>query len=218
MAKASKKDVVRALLDRYGTTYAEEIGVNLSRPTPSNLFKLLVGSLLFSARISEQISVEAAKGLFRRGWTTAEKMAGSTWKQRVGALNDAGYARYQERTATMLGDASELLAERYGGDLRKLRDEAERDPDRERKLLKQVKGIGDVGVDIFFREAQAVWEELFPFADRRTLAPARRLGLGNDARALARLVERKDFVRLTAALVRCGLDDGYEEIRDAARA
>ena len=95
-------------------------------------------------------------------------------------LNRHGYARYDERTAAMLGDACELLLERYRGDLRRLRDEAGRDPRRERRLLKQVKGLGDVGVDIFFREAQVAWEELFPFVDRRAAQTARRLGLDAD--------------------------------------
>jgi endonuclease III len=96
-----------------------------------------------SARINSSISVEAARNLAKRGWRTPEKLAASTWEQRVKALNEAGYTRYQERTATMLGDLADQLRERYGGDLRKLREEAERDPKAERRLLKQFKGLGD---------------------------------------------------------------------------
>jgi hypothetical protein len=62
------------------------------------------------------------------------------------ALSEAGDTNYQERTSTMLGQLSEHTLRRWGGDLRKLRDEAERDPKRERKLLKEVKGLDDVGV------------------------------------------------------------------------
>jgi hypothetical protein len=40
------------------------------------------------------------------------------------------------------------------GDLRRLRAEAGQDPRQERRLLKAVKGLGEVGVDILFREAQ----------------------------------------------------------------
>jgi hypothetical protein len=50
------------------------------------------------------------------------------------------------------------LLDRYRGDLRRLRAEAGQDPQRERQLLKVVKGLGEVGVDIFFREAQVAWE------------------------------------------------------------
>src|SRR5215211_6218820 len=218
MARPSKKRVVGALLDRHGRTYAEELGIDLRKQTPSSLFQLLCAATLFSARIDASIATEAARNLKRRGWRTAEKMADSTWRERVAALNDAGYTRYQERTATMLGELAETTRERWGGDLRRLRDEAERDPGRERQLLKEVKGLGDTGVDIFFREAQAAWDELRPFADRRALDAARRLDLGGEPKALARLADGRDFDRLVAALVRTELAKDYDDIREAARA
>jgi hypothetical protein len=78
--------------------------------------------------------------------------------------------------------------------------------------LKEFKGIGDVGTDIFCREVQTVWDELFPFADKKALAAAQRLGLGDDAGALAKLVSRHDFPRLLAALIRTGLSKDYESV------
>ncbi len=75
----------------------------------------------------------------------------------------------------MLGDTAQFLLEKYDGDLRKLRAEAGRDPKIERKLLKECKGIGDTGVDIFFREAQSAWGELRPFADKKALKAAGKL-------------------------------------------
>jgi hypothetical protein len=215
---AGKKDVVRALLDLHGRTYAEELGIKLDKPSPSELFQLLCASVLYSARIDARIATEAFKNLKRRGWRSARSLAGSTWKQRVDALSEAGYTRYQERTSTMLGELSEHTLRRWGGDLRKLRDEAERDPKRERKLLKEAKGLGDVGVDIFFREIQGVWNELLPFADRRALDAARRLKLGGDPKALQRLTGgTSDFLRLVAALVRTELEGDYDAVREAAR-
>ncbi len=172
MARPSKKAIVAVLLDEKGTTYAAEAGIAVERNTPSPLFRLLCLSLLQSARIDSEIAMRAANGLAKRKWTTADSMLESTWKQRVDVLNEAGYARYQERTATMLEDSARLLADRWKGDLRNLREDADRDPAAERKLLKEFKGVGDVGVDIFFREVQAAWEELYPFADRRALASA----------------------------------------------
>jgi endonuclease III len=204
MAKPSKKAIVTALLDAHGRTYAAEIGIDPAKNTPSPLFRLLCASLLFSARISADIAVRASKALADQGWTTAQKLAESTWDERARTLNEAGYARYDERTATMLGETADLIVERYGGDLRKLRKEAGRDPDEERHLLKCCKGIGDVGVDIFFREVQGAWGELHPFLDKRARDSAQALGLGDDPRALARLVDKSDFPRLASALVRPG--------------
>ncbi len=217
MAKPSEKDIARLLLDRHGLTFSKELGIAVEKNAPSPLFRLLCASLLFSARISAQIAVRAAKALEKEGWTTPQKMAASTWEERTKTLNEAGYARYDERTSAMLGDTTEMLLARYGGNLRNLREEAERDPDRERRLLKQFKGIGDVGVDIFFREVQAAWKELYPFADRRALEGARKLNLKDDAGALCRLVGEGEFPRLVAALVRVQTEGGQEEALEEAR-
>lgn len=214
----SKNDTAKALLDRHGQTFADEVGIDLTKPTPTNLFGLLCASVLYSARIDAAIATEAARNLRRRKWRTAKAMSGSSWEQRVSALHDAGYTRYQERTSTMLGELSNFLLDRYDGDLRKLRDDTGRDPRAERTALKQVKGLGDVGVDIFFREVQRAWDELYPFADKRALAAARRLKLGSDARALAKLADGPaEFTRLVAALVRTELASDHDEVRKAAK-
>jgi hypothetical protein len=217
MAQPSRQAVAATLLDRHGRTFAEELRIDVAKRTPSALFRLLCAATLLSARIGSGIAMDAARNLGKQGWRTPQKLAASTWKQRVAALNDAGYTRYQERTATMLGDMAELLLDRYGGDLRRLRAEAGRDPGRERRLLKEFKGMGDVGVDIFFREAQVGWEELFPFADRRALDAAGRLKLGKDPKSLVRLVGEQRFARLVAALIRVELEDDYDAVRRAAR-
>src|SRR5918994_3221109 len=212
---ASQKETARTLLERHGRTFADELGIDIAKNTPAPLFRLLCAATLMSARISSSIAADAARSLAKHGWRSPQKLAGSTWEQRVKALNEAGYARYQERTATMLGDLTDHLLDRYGGDLRRLRDEADHDPEAERKLLKEFKGLGDVGVDIFFREVQVAWGELAPFADKRALDAAGRLKLPKDAAKLAGLVGAGDFPRLVAALVRVELDDGYDAVRGA---
>ena len=218
MGQPSKRRIAEALLERHGRTFADELGIDVAAGTPSPLFRLLVASILFSARIGHRIAAAAARALADQGWTTPRKLAEATWRQRVRVLNGAGYARYDESTSRMLGDTCALLLERYRGDLRRLREQAERDPRRERALLKEFKGIGDVGVDIFFREAQVVWEELYPFADRRALRAAERLGLGGEVRSLARLVDGDagEFATLTAALIRVGLERDYDGVRERA--
>ncbi|MBR7678846.1 endonuclease, partial [Streptomyces daliensis] len=70
--------------------------------------------------------------------------ADATWQQRVDALGEGGYRRYEEKTATQVGDCAELLLGEYKGDLRRLRE----DPDP-KKRLREVPGIGPTGTDIF---------------------------------------------------------------------
>lgn len=217
MRKPSREETVRALLKMYGYTYSQELGINIKSNSPEALFRLLTATLLFSVRIGSKVAVQAADAMARRGWTTPVKMLNSTWKQRVKALDAARYVRYDESRAEMLEEVAEQCLQLYGGDLRKLREEARRDPARERELLKEFKGIGDVGVDIFFREAQAAWDELNPFAGRKALGAAKKLGLGGSERSLARLVGRKKFPLLAAALVRVDLAHDYNEVLNAAR-
>lgn len=201
-----------------GRTFAEELGIDLRTDDATSLFRLLCACLLFSTRISHTIALKAAKSLSAHGWTTPQKMAASTWEQRVRALDEAGYVRYDERTATMLGETVQLLLDLYRGDLCELREKAGRQPDQERKLLREFRGIGDVGVDIFFREAQVAWPELFPYVDAKAAASAARLGLDADPNALAGLMKTQDgFARLIAALVRVQLTHRHDEIIDAAR-
>ncbi len=202
---------VATLLQRYGRTWSQESGFAVTN-TPSSLFRLLVLSMLLSARISNRIAVRAARALFSKRWTSARHMVEANWEDRARALNEAGYARYDERTSRMLGETSEYVLERWRGDLRGLREEAERTPARERALLKTCKGIGDVGADIFCREVQGAWTELSPFLDRRALQAATRLGLGDDAAMVGHLCPPERLPQLVAALVRIDLQKGYDDL------
>jgi hypothetical protein len=212
MAKPSKGTIVRAVLKRHPKSPADQLRIDVGRNTPGPLYQWLIASLLFSARIAADQAQSAAQALFERGWRTPKKMAEVTWAERVKVLNRAGYARYDESTSRYIADTTDLLLKRYGGDLRKLRDAAERDPRRERELVKQFKGIGEVGADIFFREAQLAWDELYPFADRRALDAARALGLGRSAEDMAHLVDRRELPRLLAGLVRVDLAHESDEV------
>jgi endonuclease III len=217
MSRAPKHRVVETLLERHGRTYADEAGIRL-RDTPAPLFQLLVLSLLLSARIRASVAVAALRALSASGWTTAEKLADARWEERTRVLNRSGYARYDERTSTMLGQTSDLALRRYGGDLRRLREDADRDPDAERRALQRFSGIGEVGAAIFSREAQLIWDELFPFADRRALRAAQRIGLGDDVASLERSTDdREQFTTLVAALVRCDIAGDHDEVLRAAR-
>lgn len=206
------EQVLARLLERHGRTYADEVGIRV-RGRPNDLFQLLVMALLMSARISSDIAVRAARALFDHGFTDARAMAEASWQERVDALGEGSYIRYDESTSRYLAASSELLLDRYDGDLRRLRDDADHDSTRMRSLLQHCKGIGDVGVDIFFREVQLVWEELYPFAGG-ALHTAEALRLGGSARELSGLVPRERFPELVAALIRARLADDVRTVRD----
>jgi endonuclease III len=207
---ATEREVVRALLDEQGRTYAEEAGITL-RDAPQPLFRLLVLSNLLSARIRASVAMAAARELSAAGMRDPRRMAGATWQQRVDALGRGGYRRYDERTATQLGDGAELATERYGGDLRRIREQADGDIGELRRELREFPGVGPAGADIFLREAQRVWPEIAPYLDDKALEGARRLGLPDTPAQLLRLADDPDPALLAAALVRVALDKGAAE-------
>lgn len=199
----SDERIVR-LLREHGRTYADEAGIAL-RDKPAPLYRLLVLTVLCSVRIRAGTATAAARELFAAGLGTPTAMAESSWRERVTILGRAHYVRYDESTATALGEGAALVLDRYRGDLRRLREEASGDPARVRELLREVPRIGPVGADIFCREAQAVWPELRPYFDERSRATAAALGLPHTPAGLARHVPPDDLARLAAALVRAGL-------------
>jgi hypothetical protein len=194
------------LLDRYGRTYADEAGITL-RDKPAPLYQLLVLTTLLSVRIKADIAVAAAREIFKAGWRTPAKMRGSTWQQRVDALGRAHYVRYDESTATSLGEGAQRVLDRWHDDLRELRAEADGDIAALRRLLTEFRRIGEVGAHIFCREVQTVWPELRPYFDQRALDTASGLGLPGDPGKLADLVPPEDTARLAAALVRYSLEN-----------
>ncbi|MBL7496321.1 hypothetical protein I6A84_12420 [Frankia sp. CNm7] len=216
MAGADPSAVMAELLSRHGRTFAEDIDADVAADTAEAMFRLLVFATLASARIRSSAAVQASNALFKEGWTSPAAMADSTWEQRVQVLNQHGYARYDESAARTLGESCHYLLETYDGDVRGLRDAADHQRDREHALLLEIKGIGPVGADIFLREAQAGWDELIPYVDARTRTTARELGLPGDPRRLLDEVEREEFPRLVAALVRSRLEHDVDEVIDAA--
>ncbi|MFC9915986.1 endonuclease [Streptomyces sp. NPDC127197] len=207
---SDERRVVRELVGAHGRTYAEEAGIRL-KDTPQPLYRLLVLAVLLSARIRASVAVAAARELHEAGLRDPRRMAEADWQQRVDALGRGGYRRYDERTATQLGDGAELLTRRWGGDLRRLREEADGKVPELRRLLQEIPGLGPAGADIFLREAQRVWPEVAPYLDRKALDGAERLGLPKDPERLLKLAGDTEPAVLAAALVRASLDKEVAE-------
>jgi hypothetical protein len=194
-------EVTRAVLARFGATYAEDAGIDLA-DEPEPLFRLLTLAQLLAARIGTGVAVATAREVFAAGWTTPARLRDAGRGAVVAALGRGGYRRYDERTATQLREMSALVLDRYAGDLRGLAAAATGDTGRAAALLQEVKGIGPTGASVFLREAQAVWPWVRPYLDDRARAGARRLGLPDDPEELAAQVRPADLARFAAGLVR----------------
>ncbi|MCK0174086.1 endonuclease [Mycolicibacterium sp. F2034L] len=207
MADRNTEDTVRRLLDEAGTTYAEQAGIRLDdKPMP--LFELLTLCMLASKPIDATTAVRAAHEIFSEKLRTPDAVLAANRRTMIDAFGRAGYARYDESSATRLVDMAQAVHDDYAGDLRRLGES--HDPATVRRLLKEFNGIGDTGADIFLREVQDVWTWLRPFFDDRATDAAKRLGLPADPQELAELAGDR-CAALAAALVRVSLDD---DLRD----
>lgn len=196
--------VVRRLLDAAGTTFASEAGITL-RNEPMPLFQLLVLAMLASKPIAADVAAAAAHELFASGLRTPDSVLDGTRKSMIDAFGRAGYARYDESSATRLTDIAAAVKDDYHGDLRRLAAECGDDAGELRRALHRFTGIGDTGSDIFLREVQDVWTWVRPYFDERAVHAAKELGLPTKPEQLHELAPRKT-ADLAAALVRVSLD------------
>jgi endonuclease III len=191
-----------ALVREHGRTFADELEIDVGRDKPLPLFELLVASLLLASRIQHRLAIQAARELRSSGLRTARDLAEAD-RQRIGdTLTRGKYLRVWRTTDLLQGMSHECL-DRYGGDLRGLRSDADGDADRLRELLQDFKGIGETGAEVFAREVQVAWTEFAPFYGSRALEAAKRLGI-----AQRDLPGLGDPATVGAALIRSSLTDG----------
>ena len=210
----SQDPVIERLLRGYGYTIADQIGAAPVKARGPELFEILCSSLLSARKIDQWSALAAWLAMREKGWNTPDRLSLAPWKQRVRLLDGTGYIRSPERMSFSLGAIGDKIGDRYGGDLAGLRDKAGRDPAIERELLMGLRGVSSQVVDVFFREVQLAWDELFPFADVRVLEAAAQLGLPTDAVALAELSGRERFPKLVAALAHVGRVNAFHTLYD----
>lgn len=205
MDEADPSEVARRLLTVAGTTYAAAAGIRL-KDSPQPLFQLVMLCSLMSKPISAEIAVAAAQELFALGLRTPQRVLAADRADMINAFGRAHYVRYDESTAGRLPEMARLAMDNYRGDLRRLAADSNRETASAKRLLKEFKGIGDTGADIFLREVQDVWTWVRPYFDTKALASARKLGLPTDTDELAALAPLAN-ARLAAALIRASLHD-----------
>ena len=135
--------------------YSEDLGIDIT--TPSGRFSWFVASILFGARISEQIAANTYRCFNAAGVVdTPDKIIAAGWDRLVEILDAGGYVRYDFSTATKLLEIMTTLQQDYGG-LDNLYYQASDGKDLE-KRLQGFRGIGPTTVQIFLRELRGVWQ------------------------------------------------------------
>ncbi|KAK5119913.1 hypothetical protein LTR85_007239 [Meristemomyces frigidus] len=212
------------LLETYGAFPLEESGLSEpTKPTAETMFAHLLNAMLTTTRISHQIAGKTVRTVVEAGYADLETLEKSSWDERTKVLTDGGYTHYREKTATQLGDVAEWLRGKYDGDMDNLLAAAKEDvsPDRSgvkirgavRKRLQEVKGLGNVALDVFCDSAQGLWTELAPFLDPRSNKTAGTLGLPTDVQELYEAVgeDPVEMCKLASALTTVRLDKKEKE-------
>ncbi len=215
--------IIERLLAAVGGKYSRELGIDLTRADPAEIFRWFLAAKLFGARISTDIAMRTFCEFERRGVVTPERILATGWDGLVSILDAGRYVRYDFSTATRLLAIMEALSRSYSGDLNALHEVARDSADLERLIKGLGTGIGDVTVTIFLRELRTVWPKARPALSPPALLASGHLELVipgmEPLAALESLWSRypvmgRDFCDFEAALVRLGKDYCRKERHD----
>lgn len=201
------KKLIKFLLEHLGTTYAEELGINLKSKKSTEIFKWFLAAILFGARISEIIAKNTYLAFKKYNLLTPKAIANTDWKFLVKhVMAEGGYVRYDEKTTSTLLEICNQLLIKYNGNLNTLHNSAKNYDDLV-KLLLQFKGIGPVTVNIFLRELRMIWPNATPPFCEFVLLAAHELEI-NDIKQFwqKNAIPGYDLVNFEAALLRLGKD------------
>jgi endonuclease III len=135
--------------------YSEDLSIDLS--IPSGRFRWFLASVLFGARISEQIAANTYRCFEAAGIVDApDRIIEAGWDRLVEILDAGGYVRYDFSTATKLLEIMTVLEQNYGS-LENLYRHASDGKDLE-KRLQGFKGIGPTTTQVFLRELRGIWQ------------------------------------------------------------
>ncbi|KAF7596348.1 hypothetical protein BBP40_002092 [Aspergillus hancockii] len=213
---AKTRSKVKRAIDQLGRAPLDGTKIAKEPLTASadTLLAMVIDAMLKSRPISHDLTERTINKVIDAGYHDVHKLEGSSWEERTMVLKDGGYNRYREQGATNLGELAELVVEKYDGDLNNLLEEAHHDRDQVRELIKEIKGLGDLGADLFFNNVQSVWPSIAPFVDRRSLETADQVGIGHDLDAIYADLERDSMKmsRLANGLSTARLEKRHGEL------
>lgn len=207
------KETLRKLIEWQGRTYSSELGIRLEKNTDEEVFKWFLASILFGARISENIVKNTYYQFREANLLSPRAIVDAGWDRLVQVLDSGGYVRYDFKTADKLLEVMGNLLTLYQGSLLKLHEQARDAHDLELRIQGLGKGIGEVTTQIFLRELRGIWKKAQPPLSTFARQSARSLGwLNGESDSLMKLLQfwkqdgqnENDFPVMEAALVRVG--------------
>jgi len=202
---------IKFLLEKYGTLYSKELGINLNKKDKEEVFKWFLASLLFGARISETIAKRTYKTFEKYNLLTPQKILEAGWDFLVNPImREGGYVRYDGKTSDKILKCCQKLLKEYKGNLNNIEKQAKNSKDLERKI-QEFYGVGPVTCRIFLRELRGIWKKANPEIGKTVRLSTRKLKLKSDVKSLqkywykhSKLFPKYDFRHFEVALLRYG--------------
>jgi len=216
---SGRNDIVSRLVSTYGTLPHLKAGVTAHPEERSSqtTLALILYAMMSSTRIYHQIAQTTLQELVDAKYHDLNVLKSSTWEQRCEVLTKGGYTHYREKTSTALGQLAELIADKYRSDASRILDVQDTSSQESQDVvgarLKEIKQLGNVGIGIFFENAQAFFQPLAPFVGERNIQVARELGLPSSVVELYKEVEESslELGKLCAALTTVRLERKVKE-------
>ena len=192
----------RHLVATLGGRFSLELGIDVDSGA-DEIERWALAATLFGNRISTSVALRTYRVLEHAGIRTISDAGARDRKELVALLDEGGYARYDERTASRLVALAETIAHRYSGRLSVIGEQLV-DVDELQRLLGALPGWGPVTVQVFLRELRGVWPGATVPLDHRASAAAHHLRLPLELEALSSLaaVAHLDLADLEAGLMR----------------
>lgn len=171
-----EKKLVSHIIERVSGRFSKSLGINLSFKNEEEIFKWFLASILFGARIGENIVIKTFLEFEKQQVVSPQRTLEVGWDTLVEILDEGGYVRYDFKTATKLLDICNILIEEYGGSLNKLHRESKDPRDLEFRLM-AFKGVGPLTTNIFLRELRGIWDKAEPLPCNLVMLSANNLGL-----------------------------------------
>jgi len=192
----------RKIVATLGGRFSLELGIDLDRD-PEGVEQWALAATLFGNRISTTVAMRTYRVLEQAGVRTIEDAGGRGREELISLLDEGGYVRYDESTASRLLALAEVIADRYDRRLATLGEDIA-DCQELELVLGALPGWGPVTVGAFLRELRGVWPGADPPLDTRAAAAALHLKLPAGSQALSSLAAEAhlDFRDLEAGLLR----------------
>lgn len=203
--------LARGVVSALGGRYSAELGIDVDAGD-AQIERWFLAATLFGTRIAARLAERVFRELAGAGLARISQVRHVPAADLIALLDAGGYARYDLRTATRLAELSEVVDDRYDGQVAVIGRRFPAYPEL-RAALDALPGWGEVTVRLFLRELRGVWPGAQPPLDERAAAACRHLDLlpcGGVLADLARLadVAGLDLRDLESGLVRLALGHG----------